>query len=35
MIIFSTVATESGTLEFNWSGDDGYASSTTSKLVVT
>jgi len=35
MIIFTTVATESGTLEFNWSGDDGYASSTTSQLLVT
>ena len=35
MIIFTTVATESSTLEFKWSGDDGYASSTTSKLVVT
>lgn len=35
MIIFSTVATESGTLEFKWSGDNGYASSITSKLAVT
>ena len=34
-IIFTTVATESGTLEFNWTGDNGYASSTTGKLVVT
>ncbi len=35
MIIFTTLATESGTLEFQWSGDDGYASHTTSQLVVT
>ena len=35
MIIFTTVAAESGTLEFKWSGDDGYASSTSRKLVVT
>ena len=35
MIIFTTVATESGTLKFNWSGDNGYASSTSSKLAVT
>ncbi len=35
MIIFTTVATESGTLEFNWSGDNGYASKTSSQLVVT
>ena len=35
LIIFTTVATESGTLEFKWSGDNGYASSTSSKLTVT
>ena len=35
MITFTTRAVESGTLEFNWSGDDGYASSTTSQLLVT
>ncbi len=35
MIIFSTVATESGTLEFNWKGDNDYASSTSSKIAVT
>jgi len=34
-IIFTTVATESGTLEFNWTGDNGYSSSTIGKLVVT
>jgi len=35
MIIFTTIATESGTLEFNWKGDNGYASSTSSKITVT
>jgi len=35
MLMFTTLATESGTLEFKWSGDNGYASSATSKLVVT
>ena len=35
LIIFSTVATETGTLEFKWSGDNGYASSTSSVLTVT
>ncbi len=35
MIMFSTVATESGTLEFNWKGDNDYASSTSGKIAVT
>jgi hypothetical protein len=35
MITFSTVAIESGTLEFMWKGDNDYASSTTSKITVT
>ena len=35
LIIFTTIATETGVLEFKWSGDNGYASSATSKLVVT
>jgi len=35
MIMFSTVATESGTLEFNWKGDNDYASSTSGALTVT
>ena len=35
LIIFTTVANETGTLEFKWSGDNGYASSTTSTLTVT
>jgi len=32
---FFTVATQSAMLEFKWSGDNGYASSLTSQLVVT
>lgn len=35
LIVFTTTATESGTLEFKWSGDNGYASSATSTLTVT
>jgi sulfur-oxidizing protein SoxZ len=35
LIVFTTTATESGILEFKWSGDNGYASSTTSTLTVT
>ena len=35
MITFTTVAIESGTLEFNWKGDNGYASSAISKITVT
>ncbi len=33
-ISFSTVATESGTLEFRWSGDNGYAVTESSKITV-
>ena len=32
---FFTVATKTGTLEFKWTGDNGYASSVTSQLTVT
>ena len=35
LIVFTTTATESGSLESKWSGDNGYASSTTSTLTVT
>ena len=35
MITFTTVAVESGMLEFNWKGDHDYASSATSKITVT
>lgn len=32
---FSTVATESGTLEFRWSGDNGFSASDTAHIQVT
>lgn len=32
---FFTTATKTGTLEFKWTGDNGYASSVTSALTVT
>lgn len=35
MIVFKTVAIESGTLEFRWTGDQDYLSSTSSKIIVT
>jgi sulfur-oxidizing protein SoxZ len=35
MIVFSTVATETGTLEFTWAGDNDYLAKTTSQLTVT
>ena len=34
-IAFSTVATESGTLEFHWKGDNGFAASSTASITVT
>jgi len=34
-IQFTTVATESGTLEFKWSGDNGFTASETTRIVVT
>jgi sulfur-oxidizing protein SoxZ len=34
-IQFSTIATESGTLEFKWSGDNGFTASETARIVVT
>jgi sulfur-oxidizing protein SoxZ len=34
LIAFTTVATESGTLEFRWSGDNGYAATHTTKISV-
>src|SRR6266571_3899644 len=33
-ISFSTVAMESGTLEFRWSGDNGYAVTESAKITV-
>ena len=35
LITFTTVATESGTLEFKWSGDNGYAATQTATITVT
>ena len=34
LITFTTVATESGTLEFKWSGDNGYAVTESAKISV-
>ncbi|MDP2412057.1 MAG: thiosulfate oxidation carrier complex protein SoxZ [Pseudolabrys sp.] len=33
-ITFHTVATESGTFEFKWTGDNGFAATETAKIVV-
>jgi sulfur-oxidizing protein SoxZ len=33
-ITFSTVATESGTLEFRWTGDNGYSVAQSAKISV-
>ena len=34
LIAFTTVATESGTFEFKWTGDNGYAATQTAKITV-
>ena len=34
MIAFTTVATESGTLEFRWTGDRGFQATHTAALAV-
>ena len=34
LITFTTVATESGTLEFRWSGDNGYAATHSATISV-
>jgi len=34
LIAFSTLATESGTLEFKWTGDNGYSATHTAKINV-
>jgi sulfur-oxidizing protein SoxZ len=34
LVAFSTVATESGTLEFRWTGDNGYAAAHTAAITV-
>ena len=33
-IQFSTVATESGTLEFKWRGDNGFMATETARIIV-
>ena len=33
-ITFTTVATESGTVEFRWSGDNGYSMTESAKISV-
>jgi sulfur-oxidizing protein SoxZ len=33
-ITFHTVASESGTIEFNWTGDNGYAATEQVKITV-
>ena len=35
LIAFTTVATESGTLEFKWTGDNGYAVTQSASITVT
>lgn len=34
-IQFTTVATESGTLEFKWTGDNGFTATETARISVT
>jgi sulfur-oxidizing protein SoxZ len=34
LVSFTTVATESGTLEFKWTGDNGYTASASAKIEV-
>ena len=34
LISFSTVATESGTLEFRWSGDNGFSATQSAAITV-
>ena len=35
LIIFTTIATETGKLEFKWTGDDGYEALSQAQLTVT
>lgn len=35
LLQFTTVATESGTLEFTWTGDNGFSATASAKIVVT
>jgi sulfur-oxidizing protein SoxZ len=34
LVVFTTVATESGTLEFRWTGDNGYAATQSAQITV-
>lgn len=34
LITFTTVATESGTIEFKWSGDKGFTATTSAQISV-
>jgi sulfur-oxidizing protein SoxZ len=34
LLSFSTVATESGTLEFRWTGDNGFSATQTATITV-
>ena len=34
LITFTTVATESGTLEFRWTGDNGFSATETAAIKV-
>jgi len=34
LIVFTTVATESGTLEFRWTGDNGFSATHTASISV-
>jgi sulfur-oxidizing protein SoxZ len=34
LIAFTTVATESGTLEFRWTGDHGYSATHSARITV-
>jgi sulfur-oxidizing protein SoxZ len=34
LIVFTTIATESGTLEFRWSGDNGFAAVQSAAITV-
>ena len=33
-IVFSTVATESGTIAFHWTGDNGFSATESAQIVV-
>ena len=34
LVAFTTIATESGTLEFRWTGDKGFTATHTAKITV-